>query len=201
MTLKELAVSDERVARGAAALLEAGYADGTLVAGLTPGSVTRTLVEALARELARLYEQLGEVYDSAFVETATGDSLEVLVDQLCPAAVLLATSLRPRVVKLSDVAPRGEFRGRRDFGQGKRRGEGFEPSSDETARNGFRDRRIRPLCHPSRAVNGEGGIRTLEGGILPLNALAGRRLQPLGHFSAGCHSVAQPTAGGSPSGA
>jgi hypothetical protein len=28
-------------------------------------------------------------------------------------------------------------------------GEGFEPSSDETARNGFRDRRIRPLCHPS----------------------------------------------------
>jgi hypothetical protein len=28
-------------------------------------------------------------------------------------------------------------------------GEGFEPSSDLTARNGFRDRRIRPLCHPS----------------------------------------------------
>ena len=30
-------------------------------------------------------------------------------------------------------------------------GEGFEPSSDGTARNGFRDRRIRPLCHPSEA--------------------------------------------------
>jgi integrase len=28
-------------------------------------------------------------------------------------------------------------------------GEGFEPSSDPEARNGFRDRRIRPLCHPS----------------------------------------------------
>jgi hypothetical protein len=28
-------------------------------------------------------------------------------------------------------------------------GEGFEPSRDETAPNGFRDRRIRPLCHPS----------------------------------------------------
>jgi hypothetical protein len=28
-------------------------------------------------------------------------------------------------------------------------GEGFEPSTDLTARNGFRDRRIRPLCHPS----------------------------------------------------
>ena len=31
--------------------------------------------------------------------------------------------------------------------------------------------------------NGEGGIRTLDGGIHPHNALAGRRLQPLGHFS------------------
>lgn len=83
-TLKELAASDKRAARGAAALVEAGYEDGTRVAELTPGSVTRTLVEALARELRRLHEQIGEVYDSAFVETATGDSLEVLVDELCP---------------------------------------------------------------------------------------------------------------------
>jgi hypothetical protein len=34
-----------------------------------------------------------------------------------------------------------------------------------------------------QASNGEGGIRTLDGGIHPHNALAGRRLQPLGHFS------------------
>ena len=33
------------------------------------------------------------------------------------------------------------------------------------------------------ARGGEGGIRTLEAGISPPNALAGRRLQPLGHFS------------------
>ncbi len=33
------------------------------------------------------------------------------------------------------------------------------------------------------AGNGEGGIRTLEAGFSPPNALAGRRLQPLGHFS------------------
>src|SRR5439155_17140092 len=33
--------------------------------------------------------------------------------------------------------------------------------------------------------SGEGGIRTLEAGISPPNALAGRRLQPLGHFSGG----------------
>ena len=31
--------------------------------------------------------------------------------------------------------------------------------------------------------SGEGGIRTLEAGFSPPNALAGRRLQPLGHFS------------------
>ena len=30
-------------------------------------------------------------------------------------------------------------------------GERFELSRDETAPNGFRDRRIRPLCHPSEA--------------------------------------------------
>src|SRR5438067_5385918 len=34
-------------------------------------------------------------------------------------------------------------------------GEGFEPSSDLTARNGFRDRRIRPLCHPSAEPCGQ----------------------------------------------
>src|ERR671933_595893 len=38
-----------------------------------------------------------------------------------------------------------------------------------------------------RAGSGEGGIRTLEGGNYPLNALAGRRLQPLGHFSVTSH--------------
>src|SRR5687767_13556298 len=72
--------------------------------------------------------------------------------------------------------------------------------------NGFRDRRIRPLCHPStgsaRALrSGEGGIRTLEGGIYPPNALAGRRLQPLGHFSVpgnGTKVLPAPNKGRSP---
>src|SRR6266536_3985851 len=78
-------------------------------------------------------------------------------------------------------------------------GEGFEPSSDLTARNGFRDRRIRPLCHPSRPTRGgvrggEGGIRTLEGGMNPLNALAGRCLQPLGHFSGQFRRTGYPIA-------
>jgi hypothetical protein len=83
-TLKELAASGRPTSLGAAALIEAGYADRTAVRDLTPGSVTRTLAEAFARELAKVYEQLGETYESAFLETATGDSLELLVDRLRP---------------------------------------------------------------------------------------------------------------------
>src|SRR5438034_11669236 len=39
------------------------------------------------------------------------------------------------------------------------------------------------------APSGEGGIRTLERGLCPSNALAGRRLQPLGHFSVRAQST------------
>jgi hypothetical protein len=40
-------------------------------------------VETLARELAETHKRLGEVYESAFVETETGESLEILIDGLC----------------------------------------------------------------------------------------------------------------------
>jgi len=83
VTLKVLAASDHPASRGAAALIEAGYEDTTPLEALTPGSVTRTLAETFARELARLHKQLEEAYDSAFLDTATGDSVEVLVDGLC----------------------------------------------------------------------------------------------------------------------
>jgi N-methylhydantoinase B/oxoprolinase/acetone carboxylase alpha subunit len=83
-TLKRLAASDHPASRGAAALIQAGYPDGTSLQALTPGSVTRTLVELFARELAKVYEQLGEVYESAFLDTGTGESLQVLVDGLFP---------------------------------------------------------------------------------------------------------------------
>ncbi len=42
--------------------------------------------------------------------------------------------------------------------KGKAEGEGFEPSIRLTTDNGFRDRRIRPLCHPS-----DGLVRALCG--------------------------------------
>lgn len=43
------------------------------------GSVARTLVEAVGSELAVLYQQLNLAYDSAFVETAQGSSLDRVV--------------------------------------------------------------------------------------------------------------------------
>src|SRR5680860_1554555 len=46
---------------------------------LTVGSVTRTLLETLARELADAEAQLQTVYDSAFLDTAEGRSLDRVV--------------------------------------------------------------------------------------------------------------------------
>lgn len=43
------------------------------------GSVTRTLTEAVGREVATVYEQINLAYLSAFVDTATGKSLDYVV--------------------------------------------------------------------------------------------------------------------------
>ncbi len=83
-TLKDLAESNQPAARGAAALIEAGFAEHTELRELTPGTVTRTLAETFARELAELHERLEETYESAFLGTTTGESLERLVDELRP---------------------------------------------------------------------------------------------------------------------
>ncbi|HSD80660.1 MAG TPA: hypothetical protein VLB47_08365, partial [Solirubrobacteraceae bacterium] len=46
---------------------------------LNVGSVVRTLLETVARELAETYQHLDHVYRSAFLETAEGDSLDNVV--------------------------------------------------------------------------------------------------------------------------
>ncbi len=53
--------------------------DPAPVNDLNVGSVVRTVLEAVSRELAVIYAQLNSVYDSAFLETATGESLERVV--------------------------------------------------------------------------------------------------------------------------
>lgn len=53
--------------------------DPTPLTDVNVGSVVRTILEAVSRELALAYAQLNLAYDSAFVETATGSSLDRVV--------------------------------------------------------------------------------------------------------------------------
>lgn len=53
--------------------------DPSPVTDATVGSVVRTLVEALSKELAVVYQQLNRAYDSAYVDTAEGSSLDRVV--------------------------------------------------------------------------------------------------------------------------
>lgn len=48
----------------------------TPITDVNVGSVARTLIETVSRELATQYQQLQIVYESAFVDTATGASLD-----------------------------------------------------------------------------------------------------------------------------
>lgn len=50
--------------------------DPTPLTDLNVGSVVRTLSEAISREMALLYAQLNRAYDSGFVDSAEGPSLE-----------------------------------------------------------------------------------------------------------------------------
>ena len=81
-------------------------------------------------------------------------------------------------------ALRRRSRAREHRGRARRReGQGATTSSRRTApQASSRISRIRGTA-TSCSTDGEGGIRTLDGDIHPHNALAGRRLQPLGHFS------------------
>ena len=51
----------------------------TPITDVNVGSVARTIVEAISREMAQLYQQLNLAYDSAFLDTAEGASLDRVV--------------------------------------------------------------------------------------------------------------------------
>jgi uncharacterized phage protein gp47/JayE len=48
------------------------------VTDVNPGSVVRTIVEAISREVDFLYAQLNYVYEAGFIDTATGRSLDLV---------------------------------------------------------------------------------------------------------------------------
>lgn len=52
------------------------------ITDINVGSVTRTISEAIGREIATLYEQMRLVYLSAYIDTAEGRSLELVVSIL-----------------------------------------------------------------------------------------------------------------------
>jgi len=47
-----------------------------------PGSVVRTIVEAMSREIDYMYAQLEQVYEAGFIDTATGSSLDLVASIL-----------------------------------------------------------------------------------------------------------------------
>jgi hypothetical protein len=54
-------------------------AEPTVLTDVQVGSVVRTLLESVAKEMAALYAQMNLAYDAAFLETATGASLDRVV--------------------------------------------------------------------------------------------------------------------------
>lgn len=53
-----------------------------LITDINPGSVVRTIVESLALEVDFLYAQMNQIYNSGFIDTATGKSLDLMVSIL-----------------------------------------------------------------------------------------------------------------------
>ncbi|ODS41182.1 hypothetical protein BEH94_09605 [Candidatus Altiarchaeales archaeon WOR_SM1_SCG] len=61
------------------------FGDSTKTAGITdinPGSVARTLVEAVGREIDFVYEEMNQIYLSGFIDTARGSALDMVVSIL-----------------------------------------------------------------------------------------------------------------------
>ncbi len=52
------------------------------ITDINPGSVVRTLVESISREIEYLHAQLDAVYRSAFIDTASGSALDLVVSLL-----------------------------------------------------------------------------------------------------------------------
>jgi uncharacterized phage protein gp47/JayE len=52
------------------------------ITDVNPGSVVRTIIEAVSREIGLMYEEMDQVYRSGFVDTATGNALDMVVSLL-----------------------------------------------------------------------------------------------------------------------
>lgn len=53
-----------------------------LITDINPGSVIRTIIESVAMEIDLIYSQMDQIYNSGFIDTATGKSLDLVVSIL-----------------------------------------------------------------------------------------------------------------------
>jgi len=58
------------------------FGDPSGITDANPGSVVRTIVESIAREIDFYYEEMQRVYDAGFIDTASGKALEMVVSLL-----------------------------------------------------------------------------------------------------------------------
>lgn len=58
------------------------FSDPSNITDVNTGSVVRTIVEAISRELDFVYAQMDQVYKSGFVDTATGNALDLVASIL-----------------------------------------------------------------------------------------------------------------------
>jgi uncharacterized phage protein gp47/JayE len=58
------------------------FGNPTGITDINPGSVVRTMVEAVSRELDFFYAQLNHIYLAGFIDTATGNALDLVVSIL-----------------------------------------------------------------------------------------------------------------------
>lgn len=58
------------------------FENNSRLSDINVGSVLRTLVESVSREIEFVYEEMENVYDSGFIDTAKGDALDLVVSIL-----------------------------------------------------------------------------------------------------------------------
>jgi uncharacterized phage protein gp47/JayE len=80
--LLEWLLSGDRPDEGTPFFVSYQFGGPTGITDVNPGSVTRTVVEAISREIDFLYAQLNHVYLAGFIDTATGSALDLVVSIL-----------------------------------------------------------------------------------------------------------------------
>jgi len=72
----------ERPDEGTSVTVKYTFTKPSGISDVSPGSVVRTIVEAISKEIEYLYAQMDQAYLSGFLDTATGEALDLVVSLL-----------------------------------------------------------------------------------------------------------------------